>query len=78
MASTYKPRNRDFEQRLATRRDTLVLAELELLHACILILEPQEPVRSEAIVYDEVTGSELFRFEHDGREPEYDADLECE
>jgi len=56
---TYKRRNRDFEQRLATRRDEIRLSELELLHACILILEcGQEP--------QEVTGSELFRFEHDG------------
>jgi hypothetical protein len=59
---TYKRRNRDFEQRLARRRDEIRLSELELLHACILILEPQEP---------EITGSES-RFI--GDEHEYNAD----
>ena len=40
--STYKRAPLNFKERLATRRDEIVLAELELLQACILILEPQK------------------------------------
>ena len=59
---TYKRRNRDFEQRLSTRRDEIRLSELELLHACILVMEPT----------DAITGSEWSRFL--GEEQEYDGD----
>lgn len=76
---SYRRKNTEFNQRLAYRRDTLLLAQLgALLDACNVIMHTQESEQEPEIVYDEVTGSELFRFEHDGREPEYDADLECE
>jgi hypothetical protein len=39
---SYKRQPLGFKEKLSTRRDTLVLSELELLHACILILEPHQ------------------------------------
>jgi hypothetical protein len=48
---TYKRRNRDFEQRLAIRRDTLLLAQLGvLLDACNVIMHTQQE--------PEITGGE--------------------